>query len=67
MPNGSSLVTSGVLHRFREGDLEAFEALFREHQRSVFGWILRMVRNPATAEELTVETFWRIHRARDRF
>ena len=67
MPYGSSLVTSGVLHRFREGDLDAFEALFREHQRFVFGWVLRMVRNPATAEELTVETFWRIHRARERF
>ena len=26
-----------------------------------------MVRNPATAEDLTVETFWRIHRARNRF
>jgi RNA polymerase sigma-70 factor (ECF subfamily) len=67
MPDGSSLVTSGVLHCFREGDLDAFEALFREHQRPVFGWILRMVRNAAAAEELTVETFWRIHRARERF
>ena len=67
MPDGSNNVQGRVLHRFSEGDLDAFESLFREHQRSVFGWILRMVRNAATAEELTVETFWRIHRARDRF
>lgn len=63
MPDGSN----SVLDRFRQGDLGAFEALFRDHQRAVYGWILRIVRNPATAEDLTVETFWRIHRARARF
>jgi RNA polymerase sigma-70 factor (ECF subfamily) len=67
MPDGSSSVPDSVLHRFRDGDLDAFEALFREHQRPVYGWILRIVRNTAAAEDLTVETFWRIHRAHDRF
>jgi RNA polymerase sigma-70 factor (ECF subfamily) len=52
---------------FRQGNLDAFEMLFRLHQRAVYGWILRMVRNPATAEDLLVETFWRIYRARERF
>ena len=52
---------------FRQGDMDAFETLFRQHQRAVYGWILRMVRNPATAEDLTVETFWRIYRAHARF
>lgn len=56
-----------LLLAFRSGDLSAFEALFRSHQRQVFGWALRIVRNPATAEELTVETFWRIYRAHARF
>ncbi|MGO9318263.1 MAG: RNA polymerase sigma factor [Terracidiphilus sp.] len=63
MKNGAS----DVLNQFRQGDMDAFEALFRQHQRAVYGWILRIVRNPATAEELTVESFWRIHRARVRF
>ena len=67
MPDVSSGVPDSVLHRFRQGDLDAFEALFREHQRPVYGWILRIVRNAAAAEDLTVETFWRIHRAHDRF
>jgi RNA polymerase sigma-70 factor (ECF subfamily) len=58
---------SGVLNLFRQGDADAFEALFRQHQRAVYSWILRIVRNPATAEELTVETFWRIHRTHVRF
>jgi len=67
MPEGSNSVPGSVLHRFRQGDLDAFEELFREHQRPVYGWILRIVRNAAAAEDLTVETFWRIHRAHERF
>jgi RNA polymerase sigma-70 factor (ECF subfamily) len=58
---------SDVLDAFRQGDVDAFETLFRQHQRAVFGWIFRIVRNAATADELTVETFWRIYRAHARF
>jgi RNA polymerase sigma-70 factor (ECF subfamily) len=58
---------SSVLERFRQGDPQAFEALFHLHQRAVYAWTLRLVRNPATAEELTVESFFRIHRAHARF
>jgi RNA polymerase sigma-70 factor, ECF subfamily len=63
MPSGAS----NVLDDFRQGAAEtfddAFETLFRTHQRSVYGWLLRIVRNPAAAEDLTIETFWRIYRA----
>jgi RNA polymerase sigma-70 factor (ECF subfamily) len=53
--------------RFVAGDLEAFEQLFRDYQRQVYAWIVRIVRNSATAEDLTVETFWRIYRSRTLF
>jgi len=56
-----------LLRRFAEGDPEAFEALFRQYQGEVFRWIVRIVRNRAAAEDLTVETFWRLHRAHARF
>ena len=56
-----------LLKRFRQGDLDAFETLFREYQVDVYGWIVRIVRDPAAAEDLTVETFWRIYRAHGRF
>jgi RNA polymerase sigma-70 factor (ECF subfamily) len=56
-----------LLERFAQGDDGAFEELFREFQGSVYGWIARVVRNPAAAEELTVEAFWRMYRARGRF
>jgi RNA polymerase sigma-70 factor (ECF subfamily) len=58
---------NGVLNLFQMGSLEAFEALFHQHQRAVYAWILRIVRNAAAAEKLTIETFWRIHRAHARF
>jgi RNA polymerase sigma-70 factor (ECF subfamily) len=55
------------LFAFHRGDMDAFEALFRRHQRAVYSWILRIVRDAGAAEELTVETFWRISRAHARF
>jgi RNA polymerase sigma-70 factor (ECF subfamily) len=55
------------LSRFAAGDLDAFESLFREFQAPVFGWIVKIVRDRAAAEDLTIETFWRIYRARARF
>jgi RNA polymerase sigma-70 factor, ECF subfamily len=56
-----------LLQRFAAGDLDAFEALFRQHQKDVYAWVVRIVRDRGIAEDLTVETFWRIYRARARF
>jgi RNA polymerase sigma-70 factor, ECF subfamily len=56
-----------LLERFAAGELEAFEALFRQHQTEVYAWVVRIVRDAGIAEDLTVETFWRIYRARARF
>jgi RNA polymerase sigma factor (sigma-70 family) len=56
-----------VLAQFAAGELQAFETLFRQFQGEVFRWIVRIVRDPATAEDLTVEAFWRIYRAHARF
>lgn len=56
-----------LLERFAAGDLDAFESLFRQYQGDVYRWIVRIVRDTAAAEDLTVETFWRVHRAHARF
>jgi RNA polymerase sigma-70 factor (ECF subfamily) len=56
-----------VLQEFAAGELDAFETLFRQFQAEVYRWIRRIVRDPAAAEDLTIETFWRIHRAHARF
>lgn len=56
-----------LLDGFRQGSAEAFEQLFHAQQSMVYRWILRLVRNPAVAEELTVESFFRMHQAHARF
>lgn len=56
-----------LLQRFAAGDLDAFEELFRQHQKEVYAWVVRIVRDRGIAEDLTVETFWRIYRSRARF
>jgi RNA polymerase sigma-70 factor, ECF subfamily len=58
---------TSILDRFRQGDAAAFEALFHQHQAAVYRWVLRIVRNRAVAEEITVEAFWRIYQAHARF
>ena len=63
MQNGES----NVLNQFQRGDAAAFETLFHQHQHAAYGWILRITHNPAAAEELTIETFWRIYNAYARF
>lgn len=55
------------MKQFAEGDLDAFEEVFREFQGRVYGWIVRLVREPSVAEDLTIETFWRIYKNRRRF
>jgi RNA polymerase sigma-70 factor (ECF subfamily) len=61
------LETRDLLAGFRLGNPAAFETLFRRHQRAVYGWLLRIVRDPGAAEDLTIEAFFRMHRAHARF
>src|SRR5713226_4961505 len=56
-----------LLRRFALGEIDAFETLVREFQGDVYAWIVRIVRDPSIAEDLTVETLWRIYRARHEF
>jgi DNA-directed RNA polymerase specialized sigma24 family protein len=48
-----------LVSRAREGDLAAFEALYRQHVRRVYALCLRLSGNVALAEELTQEAFVR--------
>ena len=53
--------------RFARGEIDAFETLVRQFQGEIYGWIVRIVRDPGIAEDLTVETLWRVYRARHQF
>jgi len=56
-----------ILRRFVEGDIDAFETIFREHEPRIYRWLVRIVRDRAIAEDLVVETFWRVYRSRATF
>ena len=56
-----------LLERFVAGDPRAAEALYRRHEREAYGWIMRIVRDRAAAEDVLIESFWRAFRARARF
>lgn len=56
-----------LLRRFGLGEIDAFETLVRQFQGDIYAWIVRIVRDPGIAEDLTVETLWRIYRARQQF
>lgn len=55
-----------LIERAQHGELDAFNTLVETHQDLVFSVTLRMVRNRASAEDLTQETFvsaWRAIRS----
>ncbi len=53
---------AALVQRARSGDVRAFERLYREHVGRVYGLCLRLVRDPASAEDCAQEAFinaWR--------
>lgn len=49
-----------LLERFRNGDRRAFDTLMKRHEVGLFNFILRSVRDRATAEELLQDTWMRV-------
>ena len=57
-----------LLQRFVQGDEAAFESLFRQFEREVYGWILRIVaRSRGGGGCPALDAFWRAYRSRARF
>ncbi len=56
-----------LMLRFKRGDREAFEELFRRYTSPVVSFLTRLLRDPGRAEELAQEVFVRIYQARDRY
>lgn len=51
----------------RSGDTRSFEALVRRYQSSVYRFVLHLVSDASTAEDVTQETFVRAFRSLDRY
>lgn len=58
---------AALVERCRRGELGAFEELYRAHAGRIFGLALRMLGNPADAEDLLQEIFLTAHRKLDGF
>ena len=48
--------------RAAEGDVEAFEKIYRRHHKRVYSLCVRMVKSPSDAEDLTQEVFLQLFR-----
>jgi RNA polymerase sigma-70 factor (ECF subfamily) len=59
-PNGLS--SSEAIRLAQKGETAAFENLYQAHSRRVYALCLRMVGNPAEAEDLTQEAFLQMYR-----
>ena len=56
-----------LMLRYRDGDVRAFELLVTRHRKPIYNFILRFVRDPAQAEDVTQETFLRLVKGADAY
>ena len=50
-----------LIRKAKQGDQNAFEALYNLHKPQIYSVCLRMTANPLDAEDLTQETFLQIY------
>jgi RNA polymerase sigma-70 factor (ECF subfamily) len=68
-PDGTAETASGIsdaemMLRVKAGDDSAFDYLVQKYRRPMIGFMYRMARNTAAAEDLAQEVFLRVYRSR---
>jgi len=68
-PDGAAETAAGIsdaemMLRVKAGDDSAFEYLVQKYRRPMIGFMYRMARNTAAAEDLAQEVFLRVYRSR---
>ena len=58
---------SALMLRYRDGDVAAFEILYRRHNDALFRYLLRLCRHRAAAEDVFQEVWSKIIKARDSY
>ncbi len=53
--------------RYKDGDIDAFETLYRRHNNALYRYLLRLSHNPSTAEDVFQEVWGKIIKARERY
>jgi RNA polymerase sigma factor (sigma-70 family) len=59
------LLNKSLYRKFKQGNIEAFEALHKRFEKPIFRYISERISNPDTAEELTQDVFMKAYRARE--
>lgn len=54
------ITDEALMQRYQGGDRSVFPELVRRHKTPVYNFILRQIRSPAAAEDLTQDTFVRV-------
>src|SRR5262245_28950252 len=67
MPVAPQPSDEALFAAYRTGDAAALEILFRRYQPPLARHLARILDDPATSEDLVVETFLRLHRHRERW
>lgn len=69
MPRMSSAAVpdEALIARYAAGDVGAFEVLYERHEQPLWRFLLRLVRDPAAAEELMQEAWFAVAREAPRF
>lgn len=58
---------SALMLRYRDGDVVAFETLYRRHNDALYRYLLRLCRQPQQAEDVFQEVWSKIIKARDSY
>ena len=64
---GTTPDDSALMLRYKDGDIEAFETLYRRHNDPLYRYLLRLSLNPETAEDVFQDVWGKIIKARHRY
>ena len=64
---GASPEDSALMLRYRDGDMTAFETLYRRHNDSLYRYLLRLTLNREAAEDVFQETWSKIIKSRGNY
>jgi RNA polymerase sigma-70 factor (ECF subfamily) len=58
---------SALMLRYKDGDVAAFETLYRRHKDALYRYLLRLCRHPENADDIFQEVWGKIIKAADRY
>lgn len=63
----SELTDEALFRRYQEGDEDAFRLIVERYEPSIKGFLHKRLKDEERVQDLTQDTFLRVHRARDRY